>query len=418
MLSQTRTANCRLVGLRKSIDSRRLCARSLWGLSGLSSKTPEERNPSGLKYLKLLNHIEEETVEEQQRPESFHRKLAQNFQNTPIFSGAVDKFVRSTLPSGQDHTSDLIPQYGLIGSRQRVEGAPLSPEDRLVMGNVNMPWSAFICGSQGAGKSHTLCCLLENAIVPNNDAGVLPNPLAGMVMHYDHYSSHSTTQVCEAAYLCSSGIPVNVLVSPSNIWAMKRLYSNLPGLPPGSPRPNVLPLYFDEHQLDISRILKLMAVDPKADRTPLYMEVIMTMIREMAMEGSEFTYSKFRHRVSRHTWDRSQRTSLGLRLQVLDSFMAPSPLSISSRPAQSDKNIWAFEPGTLTIVDLSDPFLNSDEACTIFSICLSLFLEERHKCGRMVALDEAHKVRPLWFGAARISGRMSRDRCVLTPASS
>ncbi|RYP83080.1 hypothetical protein DL769_001465 [Monosporascus sp. CRB-8-3] len=254
-----------------------------------------------------------------------------------------------------------------------------------------MPWSAFICGSQGTGKSHTLCCLLENALVANSDAGALPHPLAGMVMHYDSYSNHNTTQVCEAAYLCSSDIPVTIIVSPSNIWAMKRLYSNLPGLALGGPQPKVVPLYLEEHQLDVSRILKLMAVDPAADRTPLYMEVVMNIVREMAMEGSAFTYTKFRKRLADTPWARGQETPLNLRLQLLDSFITPSPTTKSTRPAPSPGNIWAFEPGSLTIVDLSDPFISSDEACTLFSICLSIFLEERHKCGRIVALDEAHK---------------------------
>lgn len=80
-------------------------------------------------------------------------------------------------------------------------------------------------------------------------------------MHYDSYTSYNATQYCEAVYLCSSGITVKVLVCPSNIWAMSRLYSNLPGLRPGGPRPKVVPLYLSEDKLNISHMLKLMAVD-------------------------------------------------------------------------------------------------------------------------------------------------------------
>ncbi|RYP27595.1 hypothetical protein DL768_011236 [Monosporascus sp. mg162] len=122
------------------------------------------------------------------------------------------------------------------------------------------------------------------------------------------------------------------------------------------------------------------------------MEVVMNIVREMAMEGSPFTYTRFRKRLADTTWVRGQETPLNLRLQLLDSFITPSPMTKSTRPAPSPGNIWAFEPGSLTVVDLSDPFISSDEACTLFSICLSIFLEERHKCGRIVALDEAHKV--------------------------
>ncbi|KAI1482661.1 hypothetical protein F4774DRAFT_287726 [Daldinia eschscholtzii] len=336
----------------------------------------------------------------------------EEFANTPIFTAAVEKFVLSTYKvspaylttsastdtsSASNYTalssfsnnqaSGLVPQYGLVGIRQDSADTHAPVEDRLVLANINVPWSAFICGSQGAGKSHTLSCLLENALIPDNSAGRLPYPLAGMVMHYDKYTSHTSTQVCEAAYLCSSGIPVTVLVSPSNIWAMQNLYSNLLGM-----NVKVLPLYLNENQLDISRMLKLMAIDPAAKDTPLYMEVVMNIAREMAMEGpGVFTYSAFCDRLSKVKWVKGQETPLKLRLQLLDTFIAPSSKTTSKKPARAQEDIWAFEPGSLTIVDLSDPFFSSDDACALFSIALSIFLEERNKCGRIVALDEAHK---------------------------
>ena len=57
--------------------------------------------------------------------------------------------------------------------------------------------------------------------------------------------------------------------------------------------------------------------------------------------------------------------------------------------------IWSFRPGSLTIVDLSCPFVDESAACAMFNICLALFLEDRKEAGRIVALDEAHKVRKL-----------------------
>lgn len=390
------SSNLRIANRSRAIYHQRLLTRHIWSFVTSSSKVDEAKKdstspdetidakPSRFSHLKSF--MEEPSHYAPENPERYRQQVAQNFKNTPMFTGAVDKFMQSTFG---EEAVDLIPQYGLIGARQD-SGEALSDDD-LVIGNVNMPWSAFICGSQGAGKSHTLCCLLENALATGNTAGALPHPLSGMVMHYDNYSSRTSTQVCEAAYLCSSGIPVNILVSPSNIWAMKEKYSNLPGLPPGSPRPKVMPLYLDEHQLDVSRILKLMAVDPTADKPPLYMEIIMNIIREIAMEGGEFTYSHFRKRIDKTSWLQGQEMPLNLRLQLLDSFIAPSPLTKSPRPAKSTENIWSFEPGSLTIVDLSDPFVSSDEACTLFSICLSIFLENRSKCGHIVAMDEAHK---------------------------
>ena len=60
--------------------------------------------------------------------------------------------------------------------------------------------------------------------------------------------------------------------------------------------------------------------------------------------------------------------------------------------SHQDKSIWNFKAGELTIVDLSCPFIEEGAACTLFNICLSLFLEGRQDIGRLVALDEAHKV--------------------------
>ena len=64
---------------------------------------------------------------------------------------------------------------------------------------------------------------------------------------------------------------------------------------------------------------------------------------------------------------------------------------IRSKMAQPD--IWSFKPGTLSIVDLTCPFVDEGAACTMFDFCLTLFLEDSKQAGRIVVLDEAHKVR-------------------------
>lgn len=42
-------------------------------------------------------------------------------------------------------------------------------------------------------------------------------------------------------------------------------------------------------------------------------------------------------------------------------------------------------------MDLSCPCVTAEMACSLFSICLSLFLEQSSNIGRVIALDEAHK---------------------------
>ncbi|KAJ4152907.1 hypothetical protein LMH87_009425 [Akanthomyces muscarius] len=64
----------------------------------------------------------------------------------------------------------------------------------------------------------------------------------------------------------------------------------------------------------------------------------------------------------------------------------------SKSPKDADKGTaWLNEPGLLTIIDLSCPCISPDTACSLFNACLSMFLEQDYHCGRVVALDEAHK---------------------------
>ncbi len=328
---------------------------------------------------------------------------SQEIRTAPLFTTRVRAAIknREVGPERLGEPADIFPQYGLLGLRQGTfnhEGhrpATSDTEDNMVYANMNAPWSAFICGSQGGGKSHTLSCLLENCLLSPSPVGVLPKPLAGLVFHYDKFTSATTTQLCEAAYLCSSGVPVRVLVSPSNYHNMSRLYSNLPGLPPHGRRPKVVPLYLQEQQLNVSNMLTLMAVSDGSKSAPLYLEVLCQILRDMAIERQGrpgVDYREFKSRLDAAAFSRDQNGPLRLRLQLLESFLDPRTSRGQTVSSNLSSNIWGFEPGSLSIVDLSDPFVNENDACALFSICLSLFMENRGQGGRIVALDEAHKV--------------------------
>ena len=227
----------------------------------------------------------------------------EEIRTTPLFSAKVLRKVveASREPSAQ--TKDLLPQYGLLAkvlntfnseededtdeaavqSQTKREGAleqpaleerePIPrPEDNRLFVNMNAPWSAFICGSQGSGKSHTLSCMLEAALWQPN-LGKLLKPLSAMVFHYDKFNSYSSSQICEAAYLSSEDIPVKVLVSPSNYKTMKKAYENMPGFPQDRKKPMVKPLVLFEEQLNLERMMTLMAVGGKDGNPPLYIEV-------------------------------------------------------------------------------------------------------------------------------------------------
>jgi hypothetical protein len=363
-----------------------------------SVSTPIMVDPDVEEYKRHLTFIDSVSSFGQSTSEAENQEI----ETTPMFTSSVRSAIKKHAagPDRIGEPADPFPQYGLLGLRHgtyRHEGhRPATSDDRdnMVYANMNAPWSAFICGSQGGGKSHTLSCLLENCLLRTSPVGALPNPLAGLVFHYDKFTSTTTSQLCEAAYLCSSGIPVRVLVSPSNYHNMKQLYSNLPGLSPHARRPEVMPLYLQERQLNISNMKTLMAISDSTSSTPLYLEVLFQILRNMALEAQGrpgVDYSKFKDRLEAAGLTREQTGPLRLRLQLLESFL-DQKINKGKGANFPASNIWNFEQGSLTIVDLSDPFVNQNDACALFSICLTLFMESRGQGGRIVALDEAHKV--------------------------
>lgn len=155
-------------------------------------------------------------------------------------------------------------------------------------------------------------------------------------------------------------------------------------------------------------------------------QVILRILREMAIASRGapgLDYWAFKRKLEKEGLTDRQNGPLKLRLDLLESFMEVPPkpgsepvkdrvpdfdettkagrrakdewFNSRKRKGQLLKKLatsWSFEPGTLTIVDLSCPFVDENAACALFIICLELFLENRGNTGRVVALDEAHKV--------------------------
>jgi hypothetical protein len=63
----------------------------------------------------------------------------------------------------QKSNRDLLPQYGFLGNLANDENGS---KDSKVFLNTNIPFSAFICGVQGSGKSHTTSCILGKHVTP------------------------------------------------------------------------------------------------------------------------------------------------------------------------------------------------------------------------------------------------------------
>ncbi|RDL33071.1 Uncharacterized protein BP5553_08510 [Venustampulla echinocandica] len=306
---------------------------------------------------------------------------------SPIFTMPVLKITEKSLSQG---APEPFPQYGLLGGLvdvlQNKEQSILRNElhndqDPRIFFNVAAPSSTFICGSQGSGKSHTLSCLLENCL-SRSDAGPLPKPLTGIVFHYDTFISDDGGSPCEAAFLSSNP-------------QIQRTYQRL--------NVQVEPLQINDFDLNTKRMIEIMAID-NSETVPLYVHTLYRILREMRVvqqeAGGKFSYREFKRQVMDSGLSPAQLGPLNQRLDTLESFMPRA--QVDRTPANTKKKTqkgkhsitksgWDSKPGWLTIVDLSCPCVTPESACSLFNVCLSLFIEQSMAAGRVIALDEAHK---------------------------
>ncbi|PYI08410.1 hypothetical protein BO78DRAFT_441894 [Aspergillus sclerotiicarbonarius CBS 121057] len=325
--------------------------------------------------------LEEDTVK-------YHMSLLPNatqagdegFEQAPIVSSSV-------LNKNQTQ-ENKITQYGLLAATRTLPSTDPEQDPRLFF-NISHPSSVFICGSQASGKSHTLSCLLENCLIPSK-AGRLPNPLTAVVFHYDTFISDDSGYPCEAAFLSSHpDVKVRVLCSPTNFWTMKQTYSKF--------NITVEPLHIDQKDLNTKRMMDLMAVSQTDGDMPLYMHTVKRILRQMRIRQQEahtgFSYTDFKARILSARLTPAQVEPLKQRLDTLESFMAQAQVTARpSKDGQKRGSLWDAVPGLLTIVDLSCPCISPETACSLFNICLGIFLKpDQQEVGRVIALDEAHK---------------------------
>ncbi|KAK8859447.1 hypothetical protein PGQ11_010181 [Apiospora arundinis] len=237
----------------------------------------------------------------------------------------------------------------------------------------------------------TCSCLLENCLIPSSRLGCLPEPLTGIVFHYDTFVSDTGGTPYEAAYLANyPRVKVRVLCASTNIPVIKDIYSKVGNV-------TVEELRLDESDLYTKRMLDIMVFRDKAQQ-PLYMSVIQRILRiEQQTTRSRFKYAFFANKLDKESLTPDQRRPLNQRLDTLESFLVqarPSWEPRTSRKALVGKD-WSPQPGGLLIVDLSYPCVTPTMACSLFNICLSVFLEQQNvssqtQIGRIIALDEAH----------------------------
>ena len=240
--------------------------------------------------------------------------------------------------------------------------------------------------------------------------GRLVKPLSGLVLHVGETGACSAP--CEAAYVSKSVIdnaqplPVRVYVAPSSLKRMKKVYEHFGG------NLEVKPLLFSESELDTAAFLSLMAVN-SSENAPLYMQTVIvrksislkpqfidrafgkqSVLREL---GDDYTYSAFMNQLEEKKRDMNpaQKAGLKQRLDLLQTFTRQTrslPLANMSRNTVVMREEERFAAGMITIVDLSDPFVDAPLAGAIFEICIRLFQRASVDTGKVLVVDEAHKV--------------------------
>ncbi|KAH7907128.1 hypothetical protein BJ138DRAFT_1160878 [Hygrophoropsis aurantiaca] len=278
-------------------------------------------------------------------------------------------------------------QYGVLGSVSSIQSKSnvYTPIDPRLYINTNAPFSAVVCGVQGSGKSHTVSVLLENMLITNHAAiGCVEKPLAGLVLHFGEGGPNSRPN--EAAWVGISaeagveGPPVRVFVSKSSLKTMKAVYAPL------GARVTVEPLLFSEEELDAQAFLSMMAIS-SSESAPLYVQIVLSILRDL---GEDFSYERFVRCLDdeKRSFNPAQLAGLEQRMALLSSFMDVRPYSRSRLPVKPPQR---FAAGQLTIIDLSDPFIDPSSACGLFEIVTRSFVRAEVGTGKFLVVDEAHK---------------------------
>lgn len=169
--------------------------------------------------------------------------------------------------------------------------------------------------------------------------------------------------------------PVTIMVAPSNYHSLKALYSQIPGV-------IIQPFRLRPRDLNVGSMLSLMSVD-QSQSAPLYMGQVLMILRDMASRSPKgFDFFEFKNRLGLSKFLKGQMGPLAQRIQLLESFLVLDNLAEACD----------FDVGGITIIDLSCPFVDANMACILFNISMGLYLELDSTAGKIVAVDEAHKV--------------------------
>lgn len=332
----------------------------------------------------------------------------------------MDSLIQSPDQKVMKHQSNVhdmtgpIPLFlsqGAIQSRERpkkyalsdADGAQSDLNEYCLLGHLNQehggervfihthePFCFAAIGVQGAGKSHTLGCVLESCLLPFNLEGwfCLDKAMTTLVLHYDQ----NTASVCEATGLLAPSVPILgescqvpksaavVLVSPSFYEQRKAFYGD---------HCTVRPLLFDWESLTADHIKRIMRVQESDNQ--LYVSSFLSLLRKYQRRNVVPKFDDFIAEVREVCCVRGQSGPLDQRIALLESVVAQSTINRGLVQESLDL-LKAVHSGKVVIVaDLTDPLLSRDEVNGLFQVLTEQFRAMPVKNGKLLALDEAHK---------------------------
>jgi hypothetical protein len=117
-----------------------------------------------------------------------------------------------------------------------------------------------------------------------------------------------------------------------------------------------------------------------------------SVLREL---GDNYSYAVFMALLEERKKDMNpaQKAGLKQRLELLQTFTRPTAKPIRSNGLRNViEEEYRFDSGMVTIIDLTDPFVDPALAGAIFEICIRLFQRAKVDTGKVLVVDEAHKV--------------------------
>jgi len=296
--------------------------------------------------------------------------------------------------------SNLFPEATLLGRLTEEDteesSTRLSAAARNCFLNTHEPFAMVCVGVQGGGKSHTLASVVEGCLIPfpEHDLVKLSSPMSALVLHFDR----SSNSMCEATGLthpsaalrrllgddaarrCVPRKKLVVLVSSSFYEQRKRFYAGYC---------EVKPLLFHWTRITADAIRRIMRVSD--DDTQLYMASLLDLLRQYQRKCKMPAFNDFVQEVKTLCNAKGQSSPLDQRLSLLSSLIAEADVNKDLAAHGLDVRE-ACQPGTLCVVDLTDPMLSSSEANGIFTVLVDQFRAlPNTRAGKLLALDEAHK---------------------------